>query len=117
MTWTTERVAKLERLWQEGLTTAEIGRLLGISKNAVVGKAHRLRLPSRQSPIRREAKAAPVPREVGAGACQWPIGDPVQPGFGFCGAPVVPGKPYCAQHCAVAYTRVSVPQQPNEKAA
>lgn len=116
MTWTQERVAKLERLWQEGLTTAEIGRALGISKNAVVGKAHRLRLPSRQSPIRREAKPAPVVREGGAGSCQWPIGDPVHPGFHFCGAPVLPGKPYCPQHCAMAYTRVSV-SEPNEKAA
>ena len=51
MSWTPERIGELEKLWAEGLSTAEIGRRLGVSKNAVVGKAHRLRLPGRQSPI------------------------------------------------------------------
>lgn len=41
----------LTRLWDEGLTTAEIGRQLGIKKNAVIGKAHRMGLPARPSPI------------------------------------------------------------------
>jgi GcrA cell cycle regulator len=53
MEWTEEVIAKLRVLWSEGLSTAEIGRRLNISKNAVVGKAHRLNLPSRPSPIRR----------------------------------------------------------------
>ena len=52
-TWTPERVDTVTRLWNEGLTTAEIGRAVGMSKNAVVGKAHRLQLPPRPSPIRR----------------------------------------------------------------
>ena len=46
-TWTAERVATVTRLWNEGLTTAEIGRQVGMSKNAVVGKAHRLQLAAR----------------------------------------------------------------------
>ena len=45
MEWTEEAIAKLRTLWAEGLSTAEIGRRLNISKNAVVGKAHRLSLP------------------------------------------------------------------------
>ena len=53
MEWTEEAIAKLRTLWAEGLSTAEIGRRLNISKNAVVGKAHRLNLPPRPSPIRR----------------------------------------------------------------
>ena len=53
MDWTSETIARLRTLWDEGLSTAEIGRRLGITKNAVVGKAHRLTLPARPSPIRR----------------------------------------------------------------
>lgn len=53
MGWTDEQVEELKRLWNEGLTTGDIGKALGVSKNAVVGKAHRLGLNSRPSPIRR----------------------------------------------------------------
>jgi GcrA cell cycle regulator len=45
--WTPKVVLSLRQLWDEGHSTAEIGRRLGVSKNAVVGKAHRLDLPSR----------------------------------------------------------------------
>ncbi|WP_232479071.1 GcrA family cell cycle regulator, partial [Roseomonas rosulenta] len=64
MDWTTEAIERLKALWAEGHSTAEIGRRMGISKNAVVGKAHRLNLPARPSPIRRDAlpRPAPVPR-------------------------------------------------------
>ncbi len=54
MEWSEETIGRLRMLWAEGHSTAEIGRRLGISKNAVVGKAHRLDLPSRPSPIRRD---------------------------------------------------------------
>ena len=64
MDWTTEAIERLKALWAEGHSTAEIGRRMGISKNAVVGKAHRLTLPARPSPIRRDAlpRPAPAPR-------------------------------------------------------
>ena len=64
MEWTTEAIERLKALWAEGHSTAEIGRRMGISKNAVVGKAHRLHLSARPSPIRRDARPrpAPVPR-------------------------------------------------------
>ncbi len=52
MEWTDETIVRLRALWAEGLSTAEIGRRLGVSKNAVVGKAHRLDLDARPSPIR-----------------------------------------------------------------
>jgi GcrA cell cycle regulator len=60
--WNDDTVAKLRQLWDEGHSTAEIGRRLGISKNAVVGKAHRLDLPSRPSPIKQTGLATPPPR-------------------------------------------------------
>ncbi len=52
MEWAEDTIVRLRSLWDEGLSTAEIGRRLGITKNAVVGKAHRLDLPARPSPIR-----------------------------------------------------------------
>ncbi len=61
--WTDATIAALRSLWDEGLPTAEIGRRLGVSKNAVVGKSHRLNLPARPSPIRRDGvRQAPRPR-------------------------------------------------------
>ena len=61
-TWSEAKIAELKRLWSEGLSSAEIGRRLALSKNAVVGKAHRLDLPGRPSPIRpRPAELAPAP--------------------------------------------------------
>lgn len=123
MSWTDEKIAELNRLWQAGHTASEIGKRLGVSKNAVVGKAHRLRLPGRPSPIKQtpdrangarrkrpEKPRAPAPpprarlEEAGGGpGCLWPIGDPGDPDFHFCGGAVVPGKPYCSEHAARAY--------------
>jgi GcrA cell cycle regulator len=65
--WRDDTIRKLRQLWSEGHSTAEIGRRMGISKNAVVGKAHRLDLPARPSPIRtgsspRPPRRQPVPR-------------------------------------------------------
>ncbi|MDE2213223.1 MAG: hypothetical protein KGJ34_01675 [Patescibacteria group bacterium] len=58
--WTPELMQNLARLWDEGHSTAEIGRRLGFSKNAVVGKAHRLGLTPRPSPL----KPRRVPRQL-----------------------------------------------------
>ncbi len=58
MEWNSEAIETLRALWAEGHSTAEIGRRMGVSKNAVVGKAHRLNLPARPSPIRREIEGA-----------------------------------------------------------
>jgi len=62
MEWAEETIIRLRVLWDEGLSTAEIGRRLGVSKNAVVGKAHRLDLPARPSPIRRDGSGSSAPR-------------------------------------------------------
>jgi len=76
MEWTEEAIAKLRALWAEGLSTAEIGRRLNISKNAVVGKAHRLSLPPRPSPIRRAEGDAPA-RAVAPKRAQGPTLPPL----------------------------------------
>jgi len=141
MTWTDDRVAELARLWESGYSASAIGRLLGVSKNAVVGKAHRMRLAARPSPIRRERRTpvrrrvpllsapaevhpvvpepTPKPRVVvrkgtKGPSCLWPIGDPREDSFHFCNLPATDGKPYCEDHCARAYiTRI----RGNSKAA
>ena len=53
---TAEQNAQLSALWSEGHTASEIGRLMNVSKNAVIGRVHRLGLPGRPSPIRRGAE-------------------------------------------------------------
>lgn len=58
MEWNDESISLLRSLWQEGLSTAEIGRRMQITKNAVVGKAHRLILSPRPSPIRKGLEVA-----------------------------------------------------------
>jgi GcrA cell cycle regulator len=146
--WPDETVAVLRQLWAEGHSTAEIGRRLQRSKNAVVGKAHRLDLPGRESPIRRKggdqtprpprhrpvpkladmmpvASTPPTPparplaprattdRQTPATpatnrrthSCCWPLGEPGRPGFRFCDAPAVPGRPYCDAHARLAYAK------------
>jgi len=66
MEWTEDAINRLRVLWAEGHSTAEIGRRMGISKNAVVGKAHRLELTARPSPIRREGQSPRPPRRAAA---------------------------------------------------
>lgn len=59
MEWAKETIVRLRALWDEGHSTSQIALRLGVSKNAVVGKAHRLDLPARPSPIKRDG--APTP--------------------------------------------------------
>lgn len=54
--WTDRSEARLRELWSEGCSTAEIGRRMGFTKNSVVGKAHRLGLKSKPSPIIRDGR-------------------------------------------------------------
>jgi len=151
MTWTDERVEMLKKLWADGLSASQIAAELGgITRNAVIGKVHRLGLSGRaKSP----SSAAPRPRkprahshmlrvsrpsmrgntalahayefdvepepalldnviplgqrrtllELTEETCRWPIGDPAQPDFFFCGGQAITGLPYCAYHSRVAY--------------
>src|SRR5690242_14792314 len=77
MEWTDETIVRLRSLWDEGHSTAEIGRRLGVSKNAVVGKAHRLDLPARPSPIRRDGTPGAKPRRPAARRASGPTLPPL----------------------------------------
>ena len=53
MSWTDERIDRLKKMWSEGATASQIAdELGGVSRNAVIGKAHRLGLDSRPSPVK-----------------------------------------------------------------
>lgn len=59
--WTDDRTEKLKTLWNEGPSATEIGKKLGCTRNAVIGKAHRLNLPERKPSIHRP-QPHPPPR-------------------------------------------------------
>lgn len=182
MSWTDERIATLRDLWEQGLSASQIATKLGnITRNAVIGKVHRLGLSGRPSPVRSErpavvataaaeapavetvahkpvaeaprpvAPAAPRPVRIVSGApsssegsvveaapppriqtarpapapaprasepepmvratllsindrmCKWPVGDPGEAGFHFCGRRAQTGMPYCQDHARIAY--------------
>ena len=143
--WTNERVELLKELWADGLSANQIAsRLGGVSRNAVIGKVHRLGIAGRTATIRNPrprhtlpsrpklrvpmisprclVKAAvsvfddppelgPAPNgrvtllDLKKNMCRWPIGDPMEKGFHFCGRRKSPGGPYCEHHAAIAYRR------------
>jgi GcrA cell cycle regulator len=149
MGWTEERVAELKKLWAEGHSASQIAKRLGsVTRNAVIGKVHRLGLSGRATPSRpvkrppRLARPKPqhMPRQARADGsmparepaplveteafvepqrlpngdmvsvltvkdsmCKWPIGDPAEQTFGFCGRASDGASPYCAEHARVAF--------------
>jgi len=61
MSWTDERIATLRKMWEGGATASEIATELGgVSRNAVIGKAHRLGLKARPSPVKANEKKKPA---------------------------------------------------------
>ena len=64
--WPESRVQELRRLWDTGMSTAKIAFVMGVSKNGIVGKAHRLDLAGRPSPIKRGIQVTPPQRAVRA---------------------------------------------------
>jgi GcrA cell cycle regulator len=89
MEWNEDVIGRLRELWAEGHSTAEIGRRLGVTKNAIVGKAHRLDLPARPSPIRREGSEPSAERR----AAPRRVEGPTLPPLASSGGPVVEAAP------------------------
>ena len=157
MAWTDDRVELLKKLWAEGLSASQIANQLGgVTRNAVIGKVHRLGLSGRTTTSRTKAArprrrpvhthnraSRPQLRTHGNTAlkpafdpnaeeefeleptiieelvipiserasiltlkedtCRWPIGDPGDEDFHFCGRHSEQGVPYCPHHCHIAY--------------
>lgn len=62
MSWTDERIEKLTKMWEGGATASQIAEELGgVSRNAVIGKAHRLGLKARPSPVKPNEKPEGAP--------------------------------------------------------
>ena len=82
MSWTDERIEKLTKMWEGGATASQIAEELGgVSRNAVIGKAHRLGLKARPSPVKpneKEAAPTPAPRAPKAEAAPRPTPTPRQ---------------------------------------
>ncbi len=85
MSWTDERIDRLKTMWSEGATASQIAdELGGVSRNAVIGKAHRLGLDARPSPVKpgeeKEKKAAaPAPAPKPAPRAEAPAPAPAEP--------------------------------------
>jgi GcrA cell cycle regulator len=161
MGWNNEEVEKLKRLWTDGLSASEIAKEFGgITRNAVIGKVHRLGL-SRANPsdsmrtsysLPKPVQHATRPREkatqaepvtdkpasngpqeelappsrtcpldafpglatahtLGAHMCKWPIGDPLEEGFTYCGRKCKLSSPFCLEHEEFAYQPASTPRK------
>ncbi len=80
MSWTDERIDTLKTMWEAGQTASQIAEALGgVSRNAVIGKAHRLGLQSRPSPVvsKEEARAAAEKAAATPTAAAAPPAEPV----------------------------------------
>jgi GcrA cell cycle regulator len=123
-TWTDEASAELRALWATDATSGQIARHFRTTRNAVIGRVHRLHLPPRPSPIPGHVPALPKPtappppppvvvalpappRMPSVRSCQYPHGDPGEPGFRYCGEPVWRGV-YCRACFARCYQRLPV---------
>ena len=144
MAWTEERVEQLTKLWAEGLSASQIARTLGdVTRNAVIGKIHRLGLSGRATPARserprmaprRKAAAKPVLVEpelieealladgeyatvmtLTEHMCKWPIGHPGSSEFHFCGRKTDISSPYCEAHARVAYQSTPTRKEKREE--
>jgi len=120
--WDNSKLKELEDLWKQGHPISKIGEILGVSRNSVAGKAHRMGLPKRTSPIstkkenltdqkHNENNNKNIPLKIklrgvqwSRTKCCWPEGDPKQNNFKFCGQDIFPGRPYCDKHSLLAYT-------------
>lgn len=140
--WTETRSSDLKKMWMEGQSASQIARQLGgVSRNAVIGKVHRMGLGGRDRPTapravgrtNRRAFASSQDRSVARhrttgspnlptsrrlpgpeptatatimtlsqNACRWPIGDPQDAAFGYCGQARGPHASYCDHHAQVA---------------
>lgn len=127
--WPVDEVDEMVRLWELGYTAGRIAKKMatGRTRSAIQGKLHRLGIKRADNPISKKItipkpkpkKVKPKPILAGEpvrihgepiklldlkeGMCKWPIGDPQERDFHFCGRPTSAIGVYCPGHKAVAY--------------
>ena len=127
--WSDEMREQVRHLFtNEGLSYGQISQRLGMSRDVIAGLVNRLKLTGKgRNPAHgghgkgrqteesaRPLKAATNSRiDLGRACCAWPIGDPRDTEFHFCGTPTDGRSPYCLAHRQKAYTA----SQPREKRA
>ena len=139
MSWTHERIEQLKKLWEAGYTASNIATELGgITRNAVIGKAHRLGLSGRMKskskvssvaivrkrkmPVNKNSKIIELTTSVEPmnptsfadikdGLCRWPLGEPEDLDFKFCGRKCAEGMIYCTEHHSLAYQPLNQTRQ------
>ncbi|MEM1388279.1 MAG: GcrA family cell cycle regulator [Pseudomonadota bacterium] len=98
MSWTDERVELLKKMWTDGKSASQIAKELGgVTRNAVIGKVHRLGLSNRNGGVAQTPTAKPVeatapptqPEASNAAPAREPAGEPTTP----VPSPPVPRKP------------------------
>ena len=100
MYWTPERVELLCKLWAEGFSARQISQQLGgVSRNAVIGKAYRMKL-AHGLPAEDEEQEMFGP-DFMQWMCRWPTHEPGRHGLPICGKTVQPGRKLCAEHLTV----------------
>lgn len=130
MSWNDEKIATLKELWGKGNTASQIAQIIGgLSRNAVIGKAHRLGLSGRMQSksqsssisIVRKKKNSPYNKKIieittdvsepmnptaflkiKDGMCRWPLGEPGGNDFMFCGRGAGDNV-YCKEHKQMAF--------------
>ena len=112
--WSDEAVERLRALWATNRSASEIAAELGpaVTKNAVIGKAKRIGLPARPSPIVREGVMVGDRRcnvtlaATLADGCRWPVGEDAKGRHLFCNRKAHrPGSAWCEKHRAQVYDR------------
>lgn len=114
MSWTDERIDRLKELWSKGMTASQIAdELGGVSRNAVIGKAHRLGLQSRPSPVKANEAAQPKAKPVPAAAAAAEIAPADAPRKDPAPKPAPPPQqPPAAPAAAQPQPAPAQPQQP-----
>lgn len=129
--WTLEDAEIVRKLYYSRVSFSEIGARLGRSRNSIAGLCSRMEFERGPAPERKKKAVAKInvveieepveeivvesePKdktksliELEPHDCRWPIGDS---DFRFCGEIAVEGRPYCLEHCQLAY----VPRRPPE---
>ena len=98
--WDEHQIDALTEYWGKAYTASQIATRIGKTRNAVIGKAHRLGLKARPSPIIRDVSPPPTSDHP----CQFPTNKDGEE-FEVCGKDAQIGSPYCPQHHRTTHQR------------